>query len=522
MIFNSIRWRLQSWHGLILVVVLAGFGFTAYQVAKDNQFRRIDQDLDQRLKALLRPQPPEPPPGNLSGRSPEPSFGQPSDRRLDEPSGGLLGPLPEGPGGGGLFDSPGFMVRIREAIQQGGILDRSQTNILYYVLWQNDGSVLASSPGAPTNVPAPNSALGPASQASPTREAPGGSKLSEPNPSLQFSARTRGQMRELYRFLPRGQCLMVGRSLAPDLAALRRLALWLTAAGAAVLLLGLAGGWWVVTRAIRPIEDISRTAVKISGGDLSQRINAADTDSELGRLASVLNSTFARLEAAFAQQARFTSDASHELRTPVSVILAQTQTALSRQRASSEYHEALESCQRAAQRMRSLTESLLELARLDAGQAPMKREPFDLSRVARDCVELIRPLAAERGIQLHCAVPAIECLGDAERIGQVVTNLLTNAIHFNRDQGEVRLSARAEGSAALLTVADTGQGIPAEDVPHLFERFYRADKSRSRVQGRSGLGLSICKAIMDVHGGSIAVTSQPGVGSAFTVRLPLK
>jgi heavy metal sensor kinase len=278
----------------------------------------------------------------------------------------------------------------------------------------------------------------------------------------------------------------------------------------------------VATRAIRPIEAISATAVKIAGGDLSQRINAADTDSELDRLAGVLNSTFARLEAAFTQQARFTSDASHELRTPVAVILSQTQTALSRQRPGPEYREALEACQRAARRMKTLTESLLELARLDAGQEAMKQERFDLRRVAGDCVELVRPLAAERGIQIHCDVAAIECLGDAGRIGQVVTNLLTNAIAFNRDQGEVRLAARIEENAVLVTVSDTGQGIPEEDVPHLFERFYRADKSRSRIQGRNGLGLAICKAIVDAHGGSIEVSSQVGVGSTFTVKLPLK
>jgi signal transduction histidine kinase len=159
---------------------------------------------------------------------------------------------------------------------------------------------------------------------------------------------------------------------------------------------------------------------------------------------------------------------------------------------------------------------------LDAGQEPLKRERFDLARVARECVELVRPLAAERGIQIHSHVPPLECLGDAERIGQVVTNLLTNAIHFNRDQGEVRLAARTEGDLVLLTVADTGQGIPAEDVPHIFERFYRVDQSRSRVQGRSGLGLAICKAIVDAHGGSMEVSSQPGVGSTFTVKLPLR
>jgi signal transduction histidine kinase len=204
------------------------------------------------------------------------------------------------------------------------------------------------------------------------------------------------------------------------------------------------------------------------------------------------------------------------------VILSQTQTALSRERPSPEYREALEACQRAARRMKTLTESLLELARLDAGQEPMKQERFDLLRVATECVEMVRPLATERGIQIHCDVAAIECLGDAGRIGQVVTNLLTNAIYFNRDQGEVRLCTRSEGGAVVLTVTDTGQGIPEEDVPHLFERFYRADKSRSRIQGRNGLGLAICKAIVDAHGGSIEVSSQVGVGSTFTVKLPLK
>ncbi len=537
MIFNSIRWRLQAWHGLILVVVLAGFGFTAYQVAHDNQLRRIDQELNQRLMALLRPFPPEPPgdrfPGQPRGQRP----GQPFDPRP--------GPPPGEPRMDRRMASPEFLRRVRQAVQQGGSLDASQTNTFYYVLFQQDGAVAARSPGAPADVPAPlqprapvpAGIVGQASRLPGDRPAfaPGNEGETPPvagetpaplpeqaRPPMPPSVRTRGQMREMFRFLPRGGCLLVGHSMAADLAAMRRLGLWLSAAGATVLLFGLAGGWWVATRAIRPIEAISGTAVKIAGGDLSQRINAADTDSELGRLAGVLNSTFARLEAAFAQQARFTSDASHELRTPVSVILSQTQTALSRERTSPEYREALEACQRAARRMKSLTESLLELARLDAGQEPMKRERFDLLQVARECVEMVRPLAAERGIRIQCDGAPVECLGDAGRISQVITNLLTNAIYFNRDQGEVRLSARAEAGSAVFSVADTGQGIPAEDVPHLFERFYRADKSRSRVQGRNGLGLAICKAIVDAHGGSIEVSSQPGVGSTFTVKLPLK
>lgn len=152
----------------------------------------------------------------------------------------------------------------------------------------------------------------------------------------------------------------------------------------------------------------------------------------------------------------------------------------------------------------------------------MKREPFDLSQVARESVELVRPLAEWRGITIDSDLLTVECLGDAERISRVVTNLLTNAIEFNRDQGRIQVYVNADPSIALLRVADTGEGIPAEDLPHIFERFYRADKSRSRAQGRNGLGLVICKAIVDAHGGSIAVSSQVGFGSIFTVTLPLK
>ena len=532
MIFHSIRWRLQAWYGLILVAVLAGFGLTAYQVARDNQLRRIDQDLDLRVKAVFRPQslegplrrfldqafggPDDSPPGSprMSDQPPDGPFEPPSGPRRNEPPGDLRNDRG--------FGFPDFLLTIRDAVQRGGTLDPSETNTFYYVLWQEDGSILARSPGAPADVPAPKRVVAKGSQGFQQGNAFGKGPFADFGPDVPSEARTRGQMREVYRFLPRGHCILVGRSLAPDLAAMRRLALWLGAAGAAVLVLGLAGGWWVATRAIRPVEAISATAVKIAGGDLSQRINAADTDDELGRLAGVLNSTFARLEAAFTQQARFTSDASHELRTPVAVILSQTQTALSRQRPGPEYREALEACQRAARRMKTLTESLLELARLDAGQATMKKERFDFLRVAGECVEMVRPLAAERMIQIRCDVAAIECLGDAGRIGQVVTNLLTNAIAFNRDRGEVSLAARIEGNAVLLTVSDTGQGIPEEDVPHLFERFYRADKSRSRIQGRNGLGLAICKAIVDAHGGSLEVSSQFEVGSTFTLKLPLK
>lgn len=499
MIFHSIRWRLQAWHGLILVLILAAFGYTAYSVAWDNQLRRIDQELGFRLGGLFFRPPQSPPadgPGDRSASRPPDEFHR--NRRPD-------------------FD---FGKMIRERVEQAGSEDSSQTNGFYYVYWAAD-SVQAKSPNAPAGVPTPE-LFEPSETPSPGSPGVLAEPRNGPGPKFQPPPRARGDVRELVRFLPRGDCVLVGHYMGPELASMRRLALLLALAGAGVLLLGWAGGWWVSTRAIRPIQDISVAATKIAAGDLSQRINTAATDNELGRLAAVLNSTFARLESAFANQARFTADASHELRTPVSVILTQTQTALSRERPAGEYREALAACQRAAQRMRQLTESLLDLARLDAGQAEIRHDSFDLSQVATDCVQLLRPLAAERGVEIACDLAPARCIGDAQRISQVATNLVSNAIQFNRDHGKVNVSARAENGSAILVVSDTGQGIPAEDMPHLFERFFRVDKSRSRVQGRTGLGLAITKAIVDAHGGTIEVASQPGAGSTFTVKLRAK
>jgi heavy metal sensor kinase len=342
----------------------------------------------------------------------------------------------------------------------------------------------------------------------------------EPGPGRVSTARSRDEYRELFREMPFGDRILIGRSMEPELTAMYRLSLWLFAAGAGVLVLGLTGGWWVASRAIRPIADISATAVKISGGDLSQRISTGDADSELGQLANMLNSTFARLDAAFAQQKQFASDAAHELRTPVSVMLTQTQTALNRERSGAEYRETLEACQRASQRMRKLIESLLELARLDAGQEQMKRMPFDLSQTVWDCVELVRPLANERGVKILCELAPLEITGDSERLAQVLVNLLTNAIQYNRSVGEARLKLEPQGNLAVLTVADTGSGISIEDLPHIFERFYRGDKSRTVSNGNAGLGLAISKAIVEAHGGTIEVSSNPDDGTTFTVRLP--
>lgn len=481
MVLHSIRWRLQVWHALLLCGVLAGFGFTAYRLQRANELRRVDLELQQWVGPLLNSLRGGPPlerggaeeterPGDL-----RPLDGESEDRRRR----GLPREFRGGPSRDGLAGGP--------------------TNSFYYVFWSRDGRELSRSPGAGAGIVRPERIRG------------------RGHPSTLLS---RAGLRELYLFTPPGECLLVGRSMAPELEELRQLGFWLTGLGGGVLVLGLAGGWWLASRAIRPIADISAAADRIAEGDLSHRINSAETASELGQLASVLNSTFARLEAAFARQQQFTADASHELRTPVAIVLAQTQATLARDRSPAEYRETLEACQRAAQRMRALTESLLTLARLDAGHGISTRVRVDLGRMVQDCIEHLDPLARERRVVIHSDLAPAECLGDPQQLAQVVTNLITNALVHNRCEGEVRVTVRGDPEGATLTVADTGPGISGEDLPRIFERFYRADRSRSAATGGTGLGLAISKAIVEAHGGTLKVASVPGSGCTFTVRIP--
>jgi heavy metal sensor kinase len=327
-------------------------------------------------------------------------------------------------------------------------------------------------------------------------------------------------MREVALVNPRGMRMVVGRSITTDLADLRRLAWWLALAGVGVLLLGMGGGWWIATRAIGPIADISFTAQKIAAGRLSQRIESKDTDSELGQLAQVLNATFDRLQAALDRQTQFTADASHELRTPVAVLLSQTQTALSRVRSEPDYREALEVCQRTAQRMRRVIESLLTLARLDSGEAAVTRESCALDRITRQALRLLEPLATEQGVAIRIEADPVHCFGDGHLLEQLVTNLVGNALVYNQRDGEVRVALKSLGQDLELQVSNTGPGIAPEHLEHVFDRFFRADKARARSEGHTGLGLAITKSIVEAHGGTIQVASEPGARTTFTVRLP--
>lgn len=475
MILNSIRWRIQLWHGIILTAVVVGFGITAYHLESNQRFRLIDEELQKRNSLLTSFIPPGASPSRPTGDR------RPPDRGRDS------GPRDRPPG-------PDPRVSAKVATLFEGQSPRDY----YYILWHSDGRVQAQSANAPTNTSIPEARVD----------------------SEWQRIRTQNGRRELVRYTPADRTILTGRSISDDLAALDRLRWWLFAAGGGVLLIGLAGGAWLAQRAIQPIQSISATAAQIADGDLSRRINVADTDNELGWLAQVLNATFARLEAAFAQQARFTADAAHELRTPISVLLTHTQNGLSDPCNCPDHAEAFAASQRAAQRMRTLTESLLDLARLDAEPEPTFLDSFDLAATIEECVDLIQPLGQSRRISIHLDLSPTTCPGNPIRIAQVISNLLSNAIHYNRDDGSIRVVLRPQGDHVSVAISDTGSGIHPEDLPHVFERFYRADTSRSRSDGRTGLGLAICQAIVARHQGQLTVESQPGVGSTFTLRLP--
>ncbi len=494
---KSIRWRLLLWMALLLTGILTGLGIAVYEIHLADRLAQFDDRLRRRV-------------ATMSAALYAPGSGQ-DDRQPGGPPGGDFGPPPENgsrpppppegfsggpPARNSPQDKPALDVS-RLSPDAARLFETTNTTSFYFVLWLRDGAApLKQSANTPAGVLRP--------------------QLGEKDTGTYV--RTHAEFREAYHATERGDCVLVGRIVTPEFSEARQFGWRLFLGGMGILALVLAGAWWLVSHALRPLEKISAAAQKISSGDLSQRISIADTESELGKLVVVLNSTFERLEAAFAQQKRFTSDASHDLRTPITVLISEAQTTLARERTPEEYRETINACLDTAQKMRRLTESLLQLARMDAGQEVLQREKINLAAVAGSAVKLTRSLAAARNLQVQCDFADTETFGDATRIAQVVTNLLTNAINYNRDGGEIRVATRTENGAAILTVADTGQGISAKDLSRVFERFYRADKARSG--SNTGLGLAICKAIVEAHGGTIEVLSVENVGTTFTVRLP--
>jgi len=284
-------------------------------------------------------------------------------------------------------------------------------------------------------------------------------------------------------------------------------------------------GWWLAFRALDPVDRMTTEVREITDGQtLHRRLPVPLLKDEVGRLAETLNQMLHRLERSFSALRRFTADASHELKTPLTVLRAGVERAITTPRMPPETLAPLEEALQEINRMTELVDTLLTLARADEGTAPLHREPVDLKQLVEETGETGELLAEDAGVTMNVTAPGEPVIVDvdASRMRQLMLNLLTNAVKYTPSGGRVTLWLEQENGRVRLGVSDTGIGIAPGDLPHVFDRFWRADTARTRTSERPGvgLGLAISKWIAEAHGGTIEVQSRPGRGTTFTVTLP--
>lgn len=468
LLFPSLRWSLLIWHSLMMAGLIAALWILATQLTK--------RDRTDRLEGILR---------NTERGFHQVLFARDMRKPGARPPGGneiraKLANLPT------RTEFPPNLQPLFE--RDGGV---------YLAVWDTNGKPLYRSENAPQDLPFPKAHDGPQRN------------------------RERGHFFERVRGNYSGIVSLAGIDATAEHAASARFHLMLGLAGIAIIAIAAYGGWWIINRALEPIDNIGKTASRIAAGDLHERIETTNSDNELTRLARVLNGTFDRLAAIIHRQKQFTADASHELRTPLTVILAETQRGLKREREPETYREILANCRSAAERMRALSESLLALARQDAAETICKTTALDLADIAAETADLLEPLAVKRALTVQRGFSAAEMSGDAAALGIVAQNLIANAFEHAPEGSTIELLTGKSGAEVFLEVADDGPPIPAAHLPHLFDRFYRADLSRQFSSGpHSGLGLAIARAIVTRHEGKISV--ETSAGNRFRASFPLQ
>lgn len=457
--FRSLRLRLTLWYIVLLAVILAAFGAGIYLTLRHNLYTNLDDALETRAEDLL------------------------SVVRFDGSQPTLAGAVPS------------------ETQDQGEQFIR---------VFDSSGVPSFDTSAAAGEVPVAESAVETAlAGKTVTRSVGAGDEAFR---ALLVPIRRDGRV---------VGALEVASSAGDVSGTLRTLLLILGISYPVTLLIASVGGVFLAGRALAPIDRLTQMARRISAEDLGKRLDMQLPDDEVGRLARTFDEMIGRLDEAFRRQRQFTADASHELRTPLTAMRGQIEVALSKARDAAAYRQVLQTVNEDVERMIRLVGSLLTLARADAGQVPLAREPINVPDLIAGAVEQVRSLAQERSIALTSeAGPVVAVRADEDLMLQLLLNLLDNAIKYTQTGGEVTTGWRLAGQQVEFWVRDTGPGITGEDLPHLFDRFYRVDKARSRAEGGAGLGLAISRWIAEAHGGTISVQSMPGQGTTFSVRLP--
>jgi len=308
-------------------------------------------------------------------------------------------------------------------------------------------------------------------------------------------------------------------SITTSLNELLRIFLWL---GPVVVLVGIFVGSYLAKKSFSKINQVIETAKSITADRLHDRIPEHHAKDEIGKIISTFNEMISRLDISFQQMKQFSADASHELRTPLTVMRSQLETALNSRTSVTELKKIVANCLDETIRMTGIIENLLLLAKGDAEQIAMKQEVVDLSSLVQQTYDESVILASQKEINVTLdEVKPTSILGDAERLRQMLLNLIDNSIKYTPEHGRIHLGLSAENGYAKIVIADTGIGIPENEIPRIFNRFYRVDRARSRELGGAGLGLSIAQWIVLAHRGSIRVASKVNEGSEFSVLLPL-
>lgn len=462
-----IRVRLAGWYFAVLAVVLSAFGLSAFLEMRHSIHRTVDEELQARAEGVR----------------------QLIQRNIDR---GTEDDLEEG-------------LREHTELRMGGALlqvSDERGNWIYR-------SPAMSDYGVPRMTPPPRSAV-------------------------DFMTKVRTPKNEVapmpLRIWTRevnvsGETFLIQSAFEMDdfYEALDHFALLLWISIPLLLLSAAAGGYWISTLALAPVDHIARAARTISAQNLSSRLVVPNTGDELQRLSETLNGMLERLEAAFKKITQFTADASHELRTPVAVMRTRAELSLRKARTAEEYREVIAEVLAELEKTSALIEQLMFLARADSGAETLHFSPTNVSEVLREACHQGSALAEAKqiGFQEQIARDPLWIQGDAGSLRRLFLILIDNAVKYTPASGQVAVTLQRNDGYAIAEVRDTGIGIAETDLPNVFERFYRADKARTRELGGVGLGLSIGRWIAEVHLGTIEVRSAPGRGSLFQIRLPL-